>query len=178
MANEFKLSPKLAIVLVAVIVLFILLFISTTQKQVTTAPPELPTTETAAVPEQAAEVPAPPEEQQPAALELIAKHPQLKVISLVNRPTDPKSGDLVTFTLTVKNVGDNAPATPVEFFVDGESLTTVQLAALDRNAGGVVKANWTAPGKGNYAVTANVTPVPGEIIISDNTATTTFTVFQ
>jgi len=181
MATECKLckNPKFAVVLIIAVVLIMVFYFSTTQKQVTApAAPEVPEI-AAPEAEQAAEAPAPPEEQQPAAApEAAVGHPQLKIISLVNRPTSPKTGDVVTFTLTVKNTADDAPATTVEFVVNGASIATVPLEALTRNAGAVVKATWTAPGKGNYAVTANVKPVPGEVAIDDNIGKITFTVFS
>lgn len=103
--------------------------------------------------------------------------PQLKIISFVNRPVIPKTGEVVTFILVVKNFGGNSPATTVDFFVNGNLIKTMPLNALERNAAETIRVTWAIPAKGSYTATVYVKPVLNDDV-SGNTDKLTFRVSQ
>src|SRR3990172_4395620 len=71
------------------------------------------------------EVPEAPVEEPSPIITPSGNPPQYKVISFINRPTNPKVGDTATLTVNVKNVGADATTeTTVEFFVDGALIAT------------------------------------------------------
>jgi len=102
--------------------------------------------------------------------------PSLIVTSFLNTPTAPKVGDTVLLKFSVKNVGTDAPATTATVKVNGQTVATMDIPAIDRNAQKSLQAEWTATSAGDYTSIVDIAPVPGEKYFDDNTNTITFTV--
>ena len=102
--------------------------------------------------------------------------PQLKIISFINTPTFPKVNETALIRTYVKNVGSDSPATTATLKINGQTVTTFDVSALERNAETVLKYNYTATATGDYAVEVNVASVPGEKYFDDNYGKITITV--
>ncbi len=63
------------------------------------------------------------------------KRPDLAVTDIVMSPASPVAGDTVQFTITVANTGTaNASAVPLDIYLDGEWITSIQLPSIETGA--------------------------------------------
>jgi len=103
--------------------------------------------------------------------------PSLKITSLINTPTFPKVGETDLIRIYVKNVGSDSGATTATLTINNETVTTMDVPALERNAETVLKYNYTVTATGDYLVEVNVAAVPGEEVFDDNYGKITITVY-
>ncbi len=103
--------------------------------------------------------------------------PSLKITSLINTPTFPKVSETDLIRIYVKNVGSDSDATTATLTINNETVATMDVPALERNAETVLKYNYTATATGDYLVEVNVAAVPGEEFIDDNYSKITITVY-
>ncbi len=101
----------------------------------------------------------------------------LKITSLINTPTFPKVGETDLIRIYVKNVGSDSEATTATLKINSQTVATMDVPALERNAETVLKYNYTATATGDYTVEVNVAAVPGEEFIDDNYSKITITVY-
>lgn len=180
---KFKHSHKALIGIIVIIALLaaFMLTVKPTAKTETAAPeiPEIPTT-----PAITPAAPTPPAAEENATVEKTLNYtypsgvapPSLKITSFINTPTFPKVGETDLIRIYVKNVGSDSPATTATLKINGQTVTTFDVSALERNAETVLKYNYTATATGDYIVEVNVAAVPGEEFFDDNYGKITITV--
>jgi hypothetical protein len=99
------------------------------------------------------------------------KH-DLAITSVVPSKTVVDQGYLMNITVTVTNLGDFSEVSSVTAFANTTSIASedITLASAD-SANVTLKWDSTGFNKGNYTISAYVTPVAGEMSIDDNNLT-------
>ncbi len=84
------------------------------------------------------------------------------------------SGDTISINATVENHGETTESFDVELYANETLVGTQRVEDLPSGSFSVVSFVWNTNGfpTGNYTLTAQVNPVPGEIDLADNVLTT------
>ncbi|MEU4195159.1 CARDB domain-containing protein [Kribbella sp. NPDC026611] len=101
-----------------------------------------------------------------------APNPDLVVTNVSWSPASPTETTPITLQATVKNIGTaNAPASSLNFLLNGSTAGTGQVSALAAGASTTVNASAGTRAQGNYTVTAVVDPTNVVVEQSDTNNT-------